>query len=92
MAGHVHIESQAVVVGLWVSINLCILEAGDGGWMSRIDRDVPPYMLVGKSGASAIAQPCGADAPASLKLLRVRCLNSQSFSHSLPLDYPSIKR
>lgn len=47
LAGHVHIESQAVVGGLvgvhqFVHIGRLAMLGG----MSRIDRDVPPYMLV----------------------------------------------
>jgi UDP-N-acetylglucosamine acyltransferase len=47
LAGHVHIESQAVIGGLvgvhqFVHIGRLAMLGG----MSRIDRDVPPYMLV----------------------------------------------
>lgn len=47
MAGHVHIESRAViggVVGIHQFVHIGRLAMVGG--MSRIDRDVPPYMLV----------------------------------------------
>jgi UDP-N-acetylglucosamine acyltransferase len=47
MAGHVHIESQAViggVVGIHQFVHIGRLAMVGG--CSRIDRDVPPYMLV----------------------------------------------
>jgi len=47
MAGHVHIESQAVIgggVGIHQFVHIGRLAMVGG--MSRIDRDVPPYMLV----------------------------------------------
>lgn len=47
MAGHVHIESQAVIggsVGIHQFVHIGCLAMVGG--MSRIDRDVPPYMLV----------------------------------------------
>lgn len=47
LAGHVHIESRAVVGGV-VGIHqfVQIGQLAMVGGMSRIDRDVPPYMLV----------------------------------------------
>jgi len=47
MAGHVHIESQAVIggaVGIHQFVHIGRLAMVGG--MSRIDRDVPPYVLV----------------------------------------------
>ncbi|HEY9819746.1 MAG TPA: acyl-ACP--UDP-N-acetylglucosamine O-acyltransferase [Candidatus Sericytochromatia bacterium] len=47
MAGHVHIESKAVIggaVGIHQFVHIGRLAMVGG--MSRIDRDVPPYMLV----------------------------------------------
>jgi UDP-N-acetylglucosamine acyltransferase len=47
MAGHVHIESRAVIggaVGIHQFVHIGRLAMVGG--MSRIDRDVPPYMLV----------------------------------------------
>ncbi len=52
MAGHVHIESQAVIggaVGIHQFVHIGRLAMVGG--MSRIDRDVPPYMLVEGSPA-----------------------------------------
>ena len=47
MAGHVHIESQAVVSGvLGIHQFVHIGQMAMVGGMSRINRDVPPYMLV----------------------------------------------
>ncbi|HEY9847781.1 MAG TPA: acyl-ACP--UDP-N-acetylglucosamine O-acyltransferase [Candidatus Caenarcaniphilales bacterium] len=47
LAGHVHIESQAVIGGvLGVHQFVWIGQLAMVGGMSRIDRDVPPYMLV----------------------------------------------
>ncbi|GAC1458330.1 MAG: acyl-ACP--UDP-N-acetylglucosamine O-acyltransferase [Chamaesiphon sp.] len=47
LAGHVHIESQAVIGGvLGIHQFVHIGRLAMLGGMSRIDRDVPPYMLV----------------------------------------------
>jgi UDP-N-acetylglucosamine acyltransferase len=47
LAGHVHIESKAVIGGvLGVHQFVHIGKLAMVGGMSRIDRDVPPYMLV----------------------------------------------
>ena len=47
LAGHVHIESQAVIGGvLGIHQFVRIGRMAMLGGMSRIDRDVPPYMLV----------------------------------------------
>jgi UDP-N-acetylglucosamine acyltransferase len=47
LAGHVHIESKAVIGGvLGVHQFVRIGQLAMLGGMSRIDRDVPPYMLV----------------------------------------------
>jgi UDP-N-acetylglucosamine acyltransferase len=47
LAGHVHIESKAVIGGvLGIHQFVRIGQMAMVGGMSRIDRDVPPYMLV----------------------------------------------
>lgn len=47
LAGHVHIESQAVIGGvLGIHQFVHIGRMAMLGGMSRIDRDVPPYMLI----------------------------------------------
>ncbi len=47
MAGHVHIESRAVIGGaLGIHQFVHVGRLAMVGGMSRIDRDVPPYMLV----------------------------------------------
>lgn len=52
LAGHVHIESRAVIGGvLGIHQFVHIGQLAMVGGMSRIDRDVPPYMLVEGSPA-----------------------------------------
>ena len=47
MAGHVTIESQAVISGvLGIHQFVCIGKMAMVGGMSRINRDVPPYMMI----------------------------------------------
>jgi len=87
LAGHVHIESRAVIGGMvgihqFVHIGRLML-----GAMSRIDRDVPPYMLVEKSGTGAIAKPRGTERRAGMADQEKCSQPSKSFPFFTALAY-----
>ncbi|HIK33654.1 MAG TPA: acyl-ACP--UDP-N-acetylglucosamine O-acyltransferase [Oscillatoriales cyanobacterium M59_W2019_021] len=97
LAGHVHIESDAVLGGMlgvhqFVRIGCLAMVGG----MSRIDRDVPPYMLVEGNPSrvrslnlvglkrSGIAQLEGGEVFALLKkAFRILYRSQQPLEHSL---------